>query len=77
MGAQRGWFTIHGSEVGAIEKQCEYAVRKVAIPREVVPAALEVLRIGGIDPYGIYADLDGLAASLLLKNPSTAERQGK
>jgi hypothetical protein len=75
MGAQRGWFTIHGSDVAAIEEQCDYAVRKVAIPEEVVPAALEVLRIGGIDPYGIYADLDGLAASLLLKNPSTAELQ--
>jgi len=77
MGAQRGWFTIHGSEVAAIEKQCKYAVRKVEIPEAVVPAALNVLRIGGIDPYGIYADLDGLAKSLLLKNPSTADRQSK
>jgi len=77
MGAQRGWFTIHGSDANAIEDQCKYAVRKVAIPQEVIPAALEVLRIGGIDPYGIYADLDGLAASLSLKNPSTADRKSR
>lgn len=69
MGAQRGWFTIHGWNPRPLEGQCGYAVRKVPIAPEAVAAAREVLRIGGIDPYGIYADLDGLAATLAQKNP--------
>jgi hypothetical protein len=74
MGAQRGWFTIHGWDPRPLEDQCDYAVRKVPIAPDAVAAAREVLRIGGIDPYGIYADLDGLAATLVQKNAPRSPR---
>jgi hypothetical protein len=51
-----------------IDAQTPDFVRKVTIAAAAVPSALETLRIGGIDRYGIYADLDGLAASLVAKN---------
>jgi hypothetical protein len=68
MGAQRGWFTIHGQDPRPLETQCPNCVSRVDIPQAAIPATLEVLRIAGVDPYSINADLDGLALSLVLKN---------
>lgn len=77
MGAQRGWFTIHGSDDRPLEQQRPKCVRQVGVPDDAAEAAIEILRIAGIDPYGIYADLDGLAKSLRLKNPKSRTRPAK
>jgi len=61
MGAQRGWFTIHGSAPDPLDKLCPRLVRKVELSEDVAAAARDLLGLMGIDKYLLFQDLDGLA----------------
>lgn len=66
--AQRGWFTIHGTDMRPLEQQAPEVVAQVMVPKGAIPHALRFLEQSGINEYTIYCDLDHLASELLRKN---------
>jgi len=66
MAAQRGKFTIHGSDSRGLEEYAssgEYLVR-VRIPEESVGLLREQVDVAGIRETSVYPDLDGLVREL-------------
>jgi len=67
MFAQSGWFTIHGTDRRAIEDifgDRRGILKKVDVPKAVIPAAREFLAFAGIGHRQLFPDLDGLARSI-------------
>lgn len=66
MQVQRGWFTIHGDELGPLDQLDEHDLflRRVDIPPQAEPAAREYLRLAGIELFTMFPDLQDLAAHL-------------
>jgi hypothetical protein len=70
MFAQSGWFTIHGTDVRSIEDifpNCPDILRRVEIPRKIIPTVHEYLAGTGIGHRTLFPDLDGLARSICEK----------
>lgn len=65
MSAQRGMFTVHDDSIEPIENRFPNAIRKVRLPRELIPAALEFLELSNINQYTVYPDLGGITDFLL------------
>jgi hypothetical protein len=61
---QRSVFTLHKNTKKPLEGLYPNAVKKIVIPREVIPAAREFLRIAGMNEFAAFPDLDGLARHL-------------
>lgn len=64
MFAQSGWFTIHGTNLCAIEdifRDRAGILRKVDVPKAAIPGAREFLAFAGIGHRQLFPDLDGLA----------------
>lgn len=59
--AQRGVFTVHDNSIDPIEERFPNAIRKVPLPKELVPAALEFLDLSNINEFTVYPDLGGMA----------------
>ncbi len=59
--AQRGVFLIQGNSNEAMDKLVGDCMQKVVIPKGVHEEARNYLLRAGIDPYSLFADLDGLA----------------
>jgi hypothetical protein len=70
--AQRGMFTVHDDSNEAIEERFPSAIRKIKLPKELIPAALEFLDLSNINEYTVYPDLGGIAD--FLRNSSGLER---
>jgi hypothetical protein len=67
MYAQSGWFTIHGTDMRAIEDifgDRAGILEKVDVPNPAIPAAREFLVFAGIGHRQLFPDLDGLARSI-------------
>jgi hypothetical protein len=67
MFAQSGWFTIHGTDIRALEDifpDNEGIFLKLDIPKAAISAAKEFLVFAGIGHRQIFPDLDGLARSI-------------
>lgn len=62
--AQRGMFTVHHDKIEPLEEQFPKAIKKVILPNEVIPAAIEFLELSNITSYSIYPDFAGLAGYL-------------
>lgn len=62
--AQRGYFTIHGNDVRALDKIYPHLVKRIDIPPDTWKEAQIFLRDAGIDELLMFPDLDGLARHL-------------
>lgn len=62
--AQRGVFTVHGSDMRPLEEQFPMAVRKVPVSLRIRQAAKEFLRASGINSFSVFPDIVGLAPHL-------------
>ncbi len=62
--AQRGLFTIHGTNEEKMETTCNDCLEKVEIPMELVEKLRRVLRQFGINKYSVYPDFKGLSEHL-------------
>jgi len=77
--AQRGYFTIHGTDLRPLEKipGNERYLKRVELPLEAIPHARHFLQMAGMDRYRIYGDLESLAHVLRdkhLPSPGHAPR---
>ncbi|MBU3145991.1 FRG domain-containing protein [Clostridium sp. CF012] len=66
--AQKGVFTIFGSNEKPLEKLYPTCLTKFEIPIDAIPEANTFLKLAGIDEFSIYPDLDGLARLLIKKH---------
>jgi len=67
MFAQSGWFTIHGTDPGAMEelfRNIPGILRKIDVPKDAIPAARQFLAYAGIGHRQLFPDLDGLTRSV-------------
>ncbi len=58
--AQRGLFTIHGSNNDSIENLIPEAVERITIPDGLIQPIKKLLQNFGINKYSVYPDLKGL-----------------
>jgi hypothetical protein len=72
MQAQRGWFTIHGTDFRPLEANDRY-LRQIELPKECFLAAREALRHAGISLFTMFPELPSLA--LHLKRDPNPERE--
>jgi hypothetical protein len=68
MRAQRGWFTIHGSDRRPIEKIVPGSVVRIDFDGRSIQDARDLLDLLGLDRFAIFTDLDSLADSVTSKN---------
>jgi hypothetical protein len=73
MRAQRGWFTIHGTETGPIEKLAPRCVVRIDFADGAAASASQLLDLLGFDRFSIFTDLDSLAESVTSKNIGKAQ----
>lgn len=66
--AQRGTFTIHGSDPRPLDEQAPDCVRRVIITSAAKPGAREFLEYAALDPSRIYPDMVGMARHLVRKH---------
>jgi hypothetical protein len=59
--AQRGFFTIHGTDTRPLEEQCPKHVIKLDIPRAVWDDARKFLELAGCDRRSLFPDIDGFS----------------
>jgi hypothetical protein len=62
--AQRGLFTVHHDKIDPIEDTFPGAIKKVILPNDVVPAAIEFLDLSSLNIFSIFPDLEGLSGYL-------------
>jgi FRG domain len=63
--AQRGAFTVQGSERKALDEQCPDVVRKVVLPVDALNGAREFLDHANLNEYSIYPDIFGMAQHIV------------
>jgi hypothetical protein len=68
MRAQRGWFTIHGTDRRPIEKIAPKCVVRIDFDGRSIQDARDLLDLLGLDRFSIFTDLDSLADSVTSKN---------
>lgn len=59
--AQRGFFTVHGTDVRPIDAIFRECVRQVRIPIGAIPLARQFLELSGIDSLALFPDYEGFA----------------
>jgi hypothetical protein len=69
MHAQHGWFTMHGEKYRPLEdlSASRKFLRRVPIPVDAIPSALEFLAFAGIGHYSLFPDLVNLSKQLRSK----------
>jgi hypothetical protein len=75
--AQRGWFTLHGDDPQALDKQVKGVSSRVELPLAAIPAARAFLQLAGIDHFAAFPDLDGLTKMLIEKNSAALRGTSK
>ena len=74
MRAQRGWFTIHGTDSRPIEQIAPECVLRIAFDGQSEEESRELLDLLGFDRFTIFTDLDSLAESVTSKNIEGARK---
>lgn len=59
--AQRGVFTVHHDSINPIEVDFPGAIKKVILPNNMIPAAIEFLELSNINVYTVFPDIGGIA----------------
>jgi len=62
--AQRGTFTVHGSNNKGLERQFTRRVAKIVIPKGAIPSLRRTLRTVGVTEFTLFPDLDGLCRDI-------------
>jgi hypothetical protein len=62
--AQRGMFTVHHDKIDPIENAFPMAIKKVILPSDVIPAAIEFLELSNLNIFSVFPDLAGLSGYL-------------
>jgi Lhr-like helicase len=68
MRAQRGWFTIHGSDRRPLDVLAPERVAKIILEPKAMQEAGNFLTNAGVSHGMLFPDLDGLARELNEKN---------
>jgi len=58
--AQKGWFTIHGTDERRMEVTCRGALEKIEIPEKLIPKLKVLITYFGVNSYSVYPDFKGL-----------------
>lgn len=58
--AQRGLFTIHGTDENKMEQTCMDCLEKIEIPEQLIGKLKDLLKKFGINNYSVYPDFKGL-----------------
>jgi hypothetical protein len=61
LNAQRGFFTLHGTNPRPLNKQAPTRVKRVMIPQEAIDDCRQFLKESGVNEFSLFPDLDGLA----------------
>jgi hypothetical protein len=63
---QRGCFTIHGTDVGSLDKwdEAKNAICYLTVPKEVKAPILEELNLLYVNQYSIFPDFDGMSTMI-------------
>lgn len=59
--AQRGMFTVHDDDITPIETKFPDVVKKIILPNDAIPAAIDFLNLANINEYSVFPDLAGIA----------------
>lgn len=59
--AQRGMFTVYNDIKEPIEVLYPTIVKKIRLPKDIIPLALDFLDLANINAYTVYPDLPGIA----------------
>lgn len=62
--AQRGFFTVHGTDVRPLDAIFRECVREVRLPLDALPNAREFLGLAGIDSLALFPDYEGFSKRL-------------
>ena len=62
--AQRGLFTIHGTNAAKMELTCADYLEQIIIPDDIVDKLKKLLKQFGINKYSVYPDFQGLSGYL-------------
>ncbi len=62
--AQKGMFTVHHNEIEPIESKFPEAIKKITLPADLIPAALEFLDLSNLNQFTVFPDLQGIAEFL-------------
>ena len=62
--AQRGFFTVHGTDARPLDAIFRECVRQVRIPQSALPSARQFLELAGIDTLALLPDLEGFSKHL-------------
>ena len=68
MRAQKGWFTIHGTNPKPIDEIAPQCLARIDFVGQSVTEAQQMLSLLGIDAFSVMADLDSLSATIVEKN---------
>jgi hypothetical protein len=67
LSAQRGFFTIHGSDPRPMEEIAPQLLMAIDLEPLAVKEVKEMLQLAGIDEFALFPDLEGLAGALRKK----------
>jgi FRG domain-containing protein len=62
--AQRGFFTVHGTDVRPLDAVFRDCVRQVRLPQRALPFAREFLEFAGIDGLSLFPDYTGFVGRM-------------
>lgn len=62
--AQRGLFTIHGTDERALNLLCPDCVHRINIPKRLAPKLRRLVQNFGVNKYSVYPDFKGLSDHL-------------
>lgn len=62
--AQRGFFTIHGTDVRPLDAIFRECVRQIRVPQDALPNARQFLDLAGIDSLALFPDHEGFSKRL-------------
>ncbi|MGA2119012.1 MAG: FRG domain-containing protein [Bryobacteraceae bacterium] len=68
--AQRGWFTVHGTDQRPLEIQAPANVARVLLPPGAIADAERFLDQAGLNEYTLFADLDASRANCTARTES-------
>jgi hypothetical protein len=74
MVAQRAAFTVSGDSFAPLDEQYPSALTKIVIPQAVQPDAEAFLALAGVDAFGYFPDLDGLARKFRARRDTIMSR---
>jgi hypothetical protein len=67
LSAQRGFFTIHGTDLRPLEEIAPRQVIAIDLTAQATEEVKRILNYGGVNEYSLFPDLEGLSRHLRIK----------